>query len=98
MYNILLIFAVYAVHTMKKLFIVICLVGLFQVGYSQAGDTIREVSATPAWGSQPDTLHRRYDWQKAAVLNKPFPVASFIVPAAMIAYGATALRSDLAAF
>jgi hypothetical protein len=40
-----------------------------------------------------DSLHRRYDWQRAAVLNKPFPVQSFILPAAMIAYGATALRS-----
>lgn len=40
-----------------------------------------------------DSLHRRYDWQHATELNKPFPVKSFILPAAMIAYGATALRS-----
>ncbi|HWB94285.1 MAG TPA: phosphatase PAP2 family protein [Puia sp.] len=93
---------------MKRLLTVVCLVGLFHAGYSQTSDTIREVSAASGWGSwsgytgtmasdtaprRMDTLHPRYDWQKAAVLNKPFPVRSFIVPAALIAYGATAVHN-----
>src|SRR5580658_10708209 len=63
------------------------------LGYAQTSDTLKEVSLTPVGGAMPDSLPRRYDWQKAAVLNRPFPVQSFILPAAMIAYGATALRS-----
>ena len=97
---------------MKRLLTVVCLTGVFQVGYSQTTDTIREVSASPGWGPQQghraagfgwvssdtlprrtDTPRRRYDWQKAAVLNRPFPVQSFIVPVAMIAYGATAVHN-----
>src|SRR5690349_19879959 len=78
---------------MKRLLTVVYLIGLFRVGYSQSVDTIREVSAFPGGGTRMDTLHPRYDWQKAVVLNRPFPVQSFIVPAAFIAYGATAVHN-----
>jgi hypothetical protein len=44
----------------------------------------------PVWT---DSLRRRYDWQKAAVLNRPFPVQQFILPVAMIAYGVTAIHN-----
>jgi hypothetical protein len=40
-----------------------------------------------------DSVPRRYDWQKAAVLNRPFPVQSFLAPAAMIAYGVAAVHN-----
>jgi PAP2 superfamily len=86
---------------MKRLVTVVWLTGLCYIGYGQNADTnlIREISVTPLGARTDtvprwtDTLGRRYDWQKAAVLNRPFPVQSFILPAAMIAYGATALRS-----
>lgn len=85
---------------MQRLLTVMGLVLLCRMGYGQVSDTIREISVTPVRGSRVDTLprwadslHRRYDWQKAAVLNRPFPAASFIVPAAMIAYGATAVHN-----
>ena len=83
----------------------LCSVGY---GQNTDANVIKEVSVTPVGGGSrvagvssrtdtvprwTDTLGRRYDWQKAAVLNRPFPVQSFILPAAMIAYGATALRS-----
>ena len=55
-----------------------------RTGLSHQTDTV------PKWV---DSLHRRYDWQKAAELNKPFPVQQFILPAAMIAYGATAVHN-----
>src|ERR1700753_609120 len=73
---------------MKRLLTVVCLIGLYQLGYAQSpADTIREVSASR------DSLNRRYDWRRAAALNKPFPIQSFILPAAIIGYGAAALRS-----
>ena len=62
-------------------------------GQSAAVDTIREVSVTPTWGSAPDTLPHKIDWQKAATYKQPFPYRSFILPAAMIAYGATAVHN-----
>ncbi len=78
---------------MKRLLTVVCLIGFIRVGYSQTADTIREVSATPGWGNRVDSVPRRYDWQKAAVLNRPFPVQSFLAPAAMIAYGVAAVHN-----
>lgn len=56
-------------------------------------DTIKEVSITPGWGSTPDSLHRRIDWNKAATYKQPFPFQSFLAPAVMIAYGATAVHN-----
>ncbi|HLZ87559.1 MAG TPA: phosphatase PAP2 family protein [Puia sp.] len=58
-----------------------------------AGDTIKEVSITSGWGSAPDTLPHRIDWQKAASYKQPFPFQSLFLPAAMIAYGATAVHN-----
>ncbi len=55
-------------------------------------NTIMEVSVTTGWGSRPDTP-TRVDWQHSIAWKKPFPVQSFIVPAAMIAYGAVAIHS-----
>src|SRR5882757_2150993 len=57
------------------------------------GDTIKEISMTPGWGSKADTIPR-FDWrQKLPAYKQPFPFQSFIVPAAMIAYGATAVHN-----
>jgi len=107
---------------MKRIATVACLIVLCRVGFGQNSDTIREISATPGWGSRPagpayradggskwegaglshptdtvpkciDSFRRKYDWDKASGLNKPFPVQQFIVPAAMIAYGATAVHN-----
>ncbi len=78
---------------MKKLVTVgICLVCICRMGHAQYSDTIREISATPGWGSPSDTI-RRFDWDKATLLNKPFPVRQFVIPAAMIAYGAIAVHN-----
>lgn len=54
---------------------------------------IKEVSATPASAGIHDTLPFRHhlDWSIPAY-QKPFPVKSFILPAAMIAYGYTAIH------
>ena len=57
-------------------------------------DTLKEVSATPGWGSRGDSIPRRIDWKNAANFKKPFPVQSFILPAAMIAYGAVAVHNN----
>lgn len=58
-----------------------------------AGDTIREVSMTAGWGSKVDTVPR-FNWrQQLPAWKQPFPYQSFIVPAAMIAYGATAVHN-----
>lgn len=51
---------------------------------------VTTADTVPRWT---DSLGRRYDWQKASVLNKPFPIQSFILPAAMIAYGVTAVHN-----
>jgi hypothetical protein len=56
-----------------------------------AADTLPyRTDTVPRWT---DSLGRRYDWQKASALNKPFPVQSFILPVAMIAYGVTAVHN-----
>jgi hypothetical protein len=60
---------------------------------SAAMDTIREVSVTPTWGSAPDTMPHKIDWHLAATYKQPFPFQSLILPAAMIAYGATAVHN-----
>jgi hypothetical protein len=60
---------------------------------SAAMDTIREVSITPTWGSAPDTVPHKIDWHLAATYKQPFPFRSLILPAAMIAYGATAVHN-----
>lgn len=60
---------------------------------SAAIDTIREVSVTPTWGSVRDTVPHKIDWQKAASYKQPFPYRSLLLPAAMIAYGATAIHN-----
>ncbi|HMI61901.1 MAG TPA: phosphatase PAP2 family protein [Puia sp.] len=58
-----------------------------------AGDTIREVSMTAGWGSKTDTVPR-FDWhQKLPAYKQPFPFQSFVLPAAMIAYGAMAVHN-----
>jgi len=62
-------------------------------GRSARVDTIREVSITPNRGSAPDTIPHRIDWQKAATFKQPFPFHSLLLPAAMIAYGATAVHN-----
>lgn len=43
--------------------------------------------------AQPDTLRKRIDWQQTASWKKPFPVQSFILPAALISYGVVAVHS-----
>jgi hypothetical protein len=88
---------------MKKLATVTVLViGLCRLASAQefketsrliAMDTIREVSITPTWGSAPDTVPHKIDWQKAATYKQPFPFRSLVLPAAMIAYGATAVHN-----
>jgi len=60
---------------------------------SAVTDTIREVSITPTWGSPRDTVPHKIDWHFAANYKQPFPVQSLILPAAMIAYGATAVKN-----
>ncbi len=58
-----------------------------------AGDTIREISLATGWGSKRDTVPV-FDWhQKLPAYKQPFPLQSFVLPAAMIAYGATAVRN-----
>jgi len=57
-------------------------------------DTIKEVSISTGWGSTPDTtLPHHIDWKKAATYKQPFPYQSLFLPAAMIAYGATAVHN-----
>ena len=80
---------------MRKLSTVAWLLVLYQWGYGQAPDTIREINMTTGLGSRPDTLPRRYDWEKAAELNRPFPVQQFLLPVAMIAYGTTAVHNGM---
>lgn len=58
-----------------------------------AGDTLREVSITPTWGSKPDTIPHKINWHLAATYKQPFPFQSLLLPAAMIAYGATAVHN-----
>jgi hypothetical protein len=58
-----------------------------------AGDTIREISLTTGWGSKPDTVPV-FNWrQKLPAWKQPFPLQSFVLPAAMIAYGVTAVHN-----
>jgi hypothetical protein len=40
-----------------------------------------------------DTVPHRIDWQKAMTYRQPFPYQRFFLPAAMIAYGATAVHN-----
>jgi membrane-associated phospholipid phosphatase len=56
-------------------------------------DTIKEVSVVTGWGSRVDSVPRRIDWDKQLSWKKPFPVQSFIIPAAMIGYGITAIHN-----
>jgi hypothetical protein len=56
-------------------------------------DTIREVSITPTWGSARDTVPHKIDWHFAATYKQPFPFRSLLLPAVMIAYGATAVHN-----
>ena len=62
-------------------------------GVRSASDTIREVSVTTGWGSRSDTLPRKIDWAKAASFRPAFPYQSFVLPAALIAYGAVAVHN-----
>jgi hypothetical protein len=60
---------------------------------SAVPDTIREVSITPTWASKRDTVPHKIDWHFAANYKQPFPFQSLVLPAAMIAYGATAVKN-----
>src|ERR1700750_1726921 len=62
-------------------------------GLTAAMDTIREVSITPTWGSARDTVPHKIDWHFAATYKQPFPFRSLLLPATMIAYGATAIHN-----
>lgn len=57
-------------------------------------DTIREISVTMASGMRHDTVPHRIDWQFATTYKQPFPVQSFILPAALIGYGVTAVHNN----
>ena len=60
---------------------------------SQGGlDTIKEVSVVPVSAVRPDTVPLHVDWRNVDAYRKPFPYRSFILPAAMVAYGFTALH------
>jgi PAP2 superfamily len=65
--------------------------GAAAIGFSST-DTIKEVSVATGWGSRPDTVPR-FDWHKDIAWKRPFPVQSFLIPAAMIAYGAVAVHN-----
>ncbi len=58
------------------------------------GDTIREVSVVVGRHFKGDTIPE-FDWEKKQPAYKdPFPLRSFVLPATMITYGATALHSN----
>jgi len=57
-------------------------------------DTIREVSVTPLPVMRADTIPSRVDWHHIDAYRKPFPYQSFILPAAFVAYGFTALHNN----
>jgi hypothetical protein len=60
---------------------------------SMNSDTIKEVSISTGWGSKADTVPK-FDWNyKQPAYKQPFPFQSFVIPAAMIAYGATAVHN-----
>ena len=88
-------------NTIKRLVAVVMMVtGMGLVARPQTGgigsagsDTIKEVSVAPGWGSRTDTVPR-FDWHQDIAWKKPFPVQSFIIPAAMIAYGAVAIHNS----
>ncbi len=61
-------------------------------GRISCADTIREISVATGWGSKAETGPRG-DGQKDMAGKRPFPVQSFIIPAAMIAYGAVAVHN-----
>ncbi len=68
--------------------------GVAAVGAVAGGaDTIKEVSVATGWGSRADSVPRRIDWTRQLSWKKPFPVQSFIIPAAMIGYGITAIHN-----
>src|SRR6187402_1718391 len=55
-------------------------------------DTLREISITPLAGIRSDTIPR-FNWNQGLPAYKnAFPYKSFILPAAMVAYGFTALH------
>jgi membrane-associated phospholipid phosphatase len=57
-----------------------------------APDTLREISITPTAAVRPDTVPR-FSWNQGLPAYKnAFPYKSFILPAAMVAYGFTALK------
>jgi hypothetical protein len=64
-------------------------------GWGSKSDTIKEISVTAVMGggSKMDTVPR-FDWhQKLPAYKQPFPLQSFVLPAAMIAYGAMAVHN-----
>jgi len=67
--------------------------GLTSAGSAKA-DTIREVSLTTGWGSPADSIPRKIDWSKAGTFRPAFPAKSFLLPAALIAYGAVAVHNN----
>lgn len=83
---------------MRKLTAVVVIVFGFKMAKCQnipdtTPDTLREVSVVTGWGSKSDTVPR-IDWSKGLPAYKqPFPYQSFILPAAMITYGVTAVNN-----
>jgi hypothetical protein len=63
---------------MKKLPIVLCTIIVWKCGNGQ---------------DRPDSASRHLDWKMAASWKQPFPAGSFIIPAAMIVYGAVAVHN-----
>lgn len=80
--------------TVLTLSICVCLLARSQDPLPLHNDNvIREISFTPASASVHDTTPFRHhlDW-RIPDYKKPFPVGSFILPAAMVAYGFTAIH------
>ena len=80
--------------TVLTLSICVCLSARSQDSLSlNKGNVIKEISFTPASASVPDTVPFRHhlDWS-IPDYRKPFPVGSFVLPAAMVAYGFTAIH------
>lgn len=58
-----------------------------------ADDPIREISVATGWGYKRDTVPT-INWNLTRpAWRQPFPVQQFLLPAAMIAYGATAVKN-----
>src|SRR5690242_18103647 len=80
--------------TVLTLSLCVCLSARSQDSLSlNNGNFIKEISLTPASASVPDTVpfRRHLDWS-IPDYRKPFPVGSFVLPAAMVAYGFTAIH------